>query len=308
MAERTECVIAQVADSTNSSRPRKLSFDNGGDFIRQTRREVDEYLSAPRIRTRGLIALYAKGVVAFALLLVSWTTLVLVTPGCARSARLRRTDPRNVADGLLRDARRQSRRLFPDAPPQPPDGLDGRCAARALELRVAREAQRRPSHLHERGRLRRGHHPDAVRAAHASPGAAPVVPAPALLHLGALLHHGAALETVGDVAAFVAGKHRDERAAHPTGLGPRRPDRWEGDLRHLGDRAAVALLSLVGRRRRLSRLLDGREPDHGRDLPASTLRRGGRLRLSGRPRDGATARGRCTRSRPRSTSARTTGS
>ena len=115
----------------------------------------------------------------------------------ARSARLRRVDPRNVADGLLRHARRQSRRLFPDAPPQPPDGLDGRCAARALELRVAREAQRRPSHLHERGRLRRGHHPDAVRAAHARPGAAPVVPAPALLHLGALLPDGSALADRG---------------------------------------------------------------------------------------------------------------
>ena len=115
----------------------------------------------------------------------------------ARSDRLRRTDPRNVADGLLRDARRQSRRLLPDAPPQPPDGLDGRCAARALELRVAREAQRRPSHLHQRGRLRRGHHPDAVRTAHARPGAAPVVPAPALLHLGALLRHGAAVADRG---------------------------------------------------------------------------------------------------------------
>ena len=62
------------------SQPSKLSFDNGGDFIRQTRREVDEYLSA-RIRTQGRIALYAKGVVAFGLLIASWTTLVLGHPG-----------------------------------------------------------------------------------------------------------------------------------------------------------------------------------------------------------------------------------
>ena len=81
MAERRECVIAEVANPTSMSQPRKLSFENGGDFIRQTRREVDEYLSAPRIRTRGRIELYAKGVVAFALLLVSWATLVLAHPG-----------------------------------------------------------------------------------------------------------------------------------------------------------------------------------------------------------------------------------
>ncbi len=39
----------------------KLSFDTGGEFIRQTRREVDEYLSDPRTRARGRAALYAKG-------------------------------------------------------------------------------------------------------------------------------------------------------------------------------------------------------------------------------------------------------
>jgi len=48
--------------------------------MRQTRREVDEYLSA-RVRTRGRIELYAKGVVAFVLLIASWATLVLGHPG-----------------------------------------------------------------------------------------------------------------------------------------------------------------------------------------------------------------------------------
>src|SRR4029079_13625484 len=80
MSERRECVIAEVASPSSMSQPSKLSFDNGGDFIRQTRREVDEYLSA-RIRTQGRIALYAKGVVAFGLLIASWTTLVLGHPG-----------------------------------------------------------------------------------------------------------------------------------------------------------------------------------------------------------------------------------
>ena len=74
-------VIAEVANPKRSSKARKLSFGNGGDFIRQTRREVDEYLSAPRIRTRGRIELYAKGVVALVLLFGSWATLVLGHPG-----------------------------------------------------------------------------------------------------------------------------------------------------------------------------------------------------------------------------------
>ena len=59
----------------------KLSFDNGGEFIRQTRLEVDEYLSDPRTRARGRAALYAKGIVAFLLLFGSWLVLVLGHPG-----------------------------------------------------------------------------------------------------------------------------------------------------------------------------------------------------------------------------------
>jgi len=81
MAERRECVIAEVLSPTGRSQPRKLSFDNGGDFIRDTRLEVDEYLSDRRIRTRGRVELYAKGVVAFTLMLGSWSMLVLGHPG-----------------------------------------------------------------------------------------------------------------------------------------------------------------------------------------------------------------------------------
>ena len=59
----------------------KLSFDTGGEFIRETRREVDEYLSDPRTRARGRVELYAKGVVAFVVLVGSWLVLVLGDPG-----------------------------------------------------------------------------------------------------------------------------------------------------------------------------------------------------------------------------------
>ena len=63
---------------------------------------------------------------------------------------------------------------------------------------------------------------------------------------------------------------------------------------------------MVGRHQRVSRLLDGREPDHGRDVPARTLRRGGRLRNRARSSPASGGCGRCTRSRRRSTSARAT--
>jgi hypothetical protein len=46
---------------------RKLSFDNGGDFILETRREVEAYLASRRTRVAGHLQLYAKTVVAFAL-------------------------------------------------------------------------------------------------------------------------------------------------------------------------------------------------------------------------------------------------
>jgi linoleoyl-CoA desaturase len=61
----------------------KVSFDNGGDFMRDTRREVDEYLDSGRARQRGRMQLYAKAFVAFSLLLASWISIVFVRPGLA---------------------------------------------------------------------------------------------------------------------------------------------------------------------------------------------------------------------------------
>ena len=59
----------------------KLSFDNGGDFLRDTRREVEEYLGDDRVAAAGRRRLYAKALVAFGLLGVSWTTLIFGSPG-----------------------------------------------------------------------------------------------------------------------------------------------------------------------------------------------------------------------------------
>lgn len=60
--------------------PVRPSFESGGEFIRDTRRDVQEYLASARVRRRGSLRLYAKTVVAFGLTLGSWAVLVLVQP------------------------------------------------------------------------------------------------------------------------------------------------------------------------------------------------------------------------------------
>jgi linoleoyl-CoA desaturase len=68
---------------TVEAAPKKLSFDNGGDFIRETRAEVEQYLGSRSVRLRAQARLYAKTAVAFGLTLVSYLVLMLVRPGLA---------------------------------------------------------------------------------------------------------------------------------------------------------------------------------------------------------------------------------
>src|SRR5712691_13230003 len=65
----------------NDGALQKLSFDNGGAFIRETRSDVERYLSSGGTRRRGHLRLYAKTAVAFALTLASWTALMVARPG-----------------------------------------------------------------------------------------------------------------------------------------------------------------------------------------------------------------------------------
>ena len=58
-----------------------MSFDNGGEFIRETRREVELYLQSRWTRVRGYLQLYAKTIVAFGLMVGSWVTLIFLRPG-----------------------------------------------------------------------------------------------------------------------------------------------------------------------------------------------------------------------------------
>ncbi len=64
-----------------STAVQKLSFATGGDFIADTRREVELYLRSRRTRLHGRIQLYAKTFVALAITIASWTTLIVVRPG-----------------------------------------------------------------------------------------------------------------------------------------------------------------------------------------------------------------------------------
>jgi linoleoyl-CoA desaturase len=59
----------------------KVAFDNGGAFIKDTRREVEQYLSRRRTRLKGAILLYAKAPIALALTAVSWSALIFLHPG-----------------------------------------------------------------------------------------------------------------------------------------------------------------------------------------------------------------------------------
>src|SRR5439155_17181759 len=72
MAETTPPVTAPAP---------KLSFGNGGDFILETRRDVERYLGSRRTRLRGRLQLYVKTLVALALWAASWWALVFVRPG-----------------------------------------------------------------------------------------------------------------------------------------------------------------------------------------------------------------------------------
>jgi linoleoyl-CoA desaturase len=59
----------------------KLSFATGGDFIVDTRREVELHLGSGRTRLLGRVRLYVKTFVALAVWIASWTLLIVVRPG-----------------------------------------------------------------------------------------------------------------------------------------------------------------------------------------------------------------------------------
>ena len=166
----------------------------------------------------------------------------------AGSALPRRPRRRLHADSVLRAARRESRRLFQAPALESPRRLVGGLPARLLELRLAREAQRRPPHVHERRRVRRRRHADSARPLHRGPAGAPLVPLPAVLHLAHVHAHGAEVADGRRSGRVRAREHRGEQAARPARLESRGPARGQGVLHRLGDRDPPPRLSVVGRR------------------------------------------------------------
>ena len=65
----------------DAKRAPKVSFDKGGAFIDETRREVEQYLAHGSTRAKGLLILWAKAPLAGALTFGSWAILMLVRPG-----------------------------------------------------------------------------------------------------------------------------------------------------------------------------------------------------------------------------------
>jgi linoleoyl-CoA desaturase len=56
----------------------KISFQTGGEFLREMRADVDRYLSVGHRRLRGSVALYAKTPIAIGLIAASWVVLLFV--------------------------------------------------------------------------------------------------------------------------------------------------------------------------------------------------------------------------------------
>jgi linoleoyl-CoA desaturase len=81
LGRRTTLGVPLTSVAVQSPHSEKLSFDQGGAFMRKTRRDVEQYLIRRRTRTSGAPQLYAKTAVAFALTLAAWLGLVVARPG-----------------------------------------------------------------------------------------------------------------------------------------------------------------------------------------------------------------------------------
>jgi linoleoyl-CoA desaturase len=68
-----------VASSTEEATDR-VSFKNGGAFLRDTRADVERSLSLGHVRLRGAIGLYAKAPIAVGLIALSWVVLLFARP------------------------------------------------------------------------------------------------------------------------------------------------------------------------------------------------------------------------------------
>ncbi len=283
-----------------SQAPRKVSFDNGGAFIRETRREVEAYLSSGRTRSPAPPG-STKAPIALGLRPRRGRCSCFCSPGCRR----RRSASRTLAGTTLiafcvqHDANHSAyfkHRRWNHLVGWSADALLGFSSyAWRVKHNVAHHTYTNVDGLDDdisQTPLARFSPNQAARRWYRLP---------AHLHL-ADVPDGAALADRRGPRRLPAGQHRRERPAVPSGWNLAGLLAGKAIFVVLGAGHPDARLPMVDRARGVRRVRDGDEPDHGDDVPARPLRRGGLVRVGRRGR--ATGRsGRCTRSRRPSTSA-----
>ena len=286
---------------------RKLSFENGGDFILETRKEVELYLASRRTRLSGHLQLYAKTVVAFAIWAASWVSLIFFQPGLVLgllalaglvvgTVLIAFCVQHDANHGAYFRTRRYNHLMGWTA--------DAMLGFSSYAWRVKHNV------AHHTYTNVDGYDDDLSQTpfARLMPSQAPK-PWYRLQHIYIWPLYCMMVirwQTGADIAALV--RHRIGKSAL------RMPRRWDlaGLLGGKGIFIAWAIVApllvypwwvvAAG----LCRLLHGHEPRHRDDVPARALRRGGRLHLRRAARGRRSGSGRCTRSRRRSTSARAT--
>ena len=172
---------------------RRPSFTSGGDVFREIQQDVEAVLARRGTRTRAYIKLWAKAIIAVTLTITAWTVLVTGSRGIVigiacllalgLGAMLIGFCVQHDANHGASFGTRRFNRLV---------GFSTDALLGFSQLHLARQAQRRPPHVHERRRLRRRHQPGAPRPSAAGAGAEAVVPAAAVLHLAHVQPDGAA--------------------------------------------------------------------------------------------------------------------
>ena len=244
--------------------------------MQDTRREVEQYLARGRTRLNGLLLLYAKAPVAIGITVASWAVLVFVQPGLvvgllclaglSLGALLTAFCVQHDANhGAYFRRRRHNHLLGWSA-----DALLGFSSyAWRVKHNVAHHTYTNIDGFDDDAKL--------VPLARFAPSQTPK-PWYRFQHLYIWPMYtlmGLRLQTIGDISVFLRGRVGESTLRAPRGWNLAGVIGRQGDLRHVGDRDPAARVPLVGRARRLPRFRDGHEPDHGDDVPARTLRRGG---------------------------------
>ena len=219
-----------------NSAPR-VTFDNGGAFIEETRRDVEQYLALGRTRIKGALSLYAKAPIALGLTVVSWCVLMFTGPGPALAALCL---VGLVAGSMLtafcvqHDANHGAyfkRRRWNHLVGWSADSLLGFSSyAWRVKHNVAHHTYTNVDGYDADADA------DSARPLHRGPAGTPLVPLPAVLHLAHVHAHGAEVADGRRSGRVRAREHRGEQAARPARLGSRGPARGQGVLHRLGDR------------------------------------------------------------------------